>query len=481
MSDRPNVLIVCVDHWPGRLLGAAGHPHIHTPALDQLARNGVLFTNAYSTTPTCIPARRELCTGTFSPTHGDRVFNETLRMPSLPTLAQTFRDAGYQAYSVGKLHVYPQRDRIGFDEALINEEGRHHLGMKADDFELYLAEQGYPGEELTHAMCNNEYMTRPWHLPERCHPTNWTAREMCKVIKRRDPTRPALWYMSFNHPHPPLTPLRDYMDIYRDVDVDMPFIGQWAQDPEDLPWPAREVQTRMCPRNDAEIRLARQAFYALCTHIDHQFRLVLGMLNEEGLMDDTMVVFTCDHGDMLGNHRMWAKGVFYEDSAKIPLIYMPTADDDSVTPGTRDDRLATLGDVMPTVLERCGIRIPETVEGMPLVGESRRECLYGEHFEDKRATRMVHDGRHKLIYYPAGNMLQLFDLRKDPNEMRNLADEPAYGDVRARLTEELVKRLHGKDREWVEDGELVGGPDAEWFPHGNRRWSGQRGWRFIGG
>ena len=133
---RPNVLMISVDHWPGRLFGALGHPAVLTPTMDRLIENGVAFTNAYSTTPSCIPARRELHTGTLSPTHGDRVFNERLVMPDLPTLARTFRDAGYQAYAVGKLHVYPQRDRIGFDDVLLDEEGTappRHAGRRLRD------------------------------------------------------------------------------------------------------------------------------------------------------------------------------------------------------------------------------------------------------------------------------------------------------------------------------------------------------------
>ncbi len=216
---KPNVLLICVDHWPGYLLGSAGHPAVMTPTLDQLAANGVRFSNAYSATPTCIPARRGLMTGTTAHTHGDRIFNETLPMPEIPTMADAFSDAGYQTYAVGKLHVYPQRDRIGFDDVLLNEEGRHHLGLSADDYELFLADQGYPGWEYAHGMATTDYTVRPWHLSEHLHPTNWSAREMCRTIKRRDPNRPAFWYLSFNAPHPPLVPLRDYLDLYRDVEI----------------------------------------------------------------------------------------------------------------------------------------------------------------------------------------------------------------------------------------------------------------------
>ena len=476
--NRPNVLLICVDHWPGRLLKCAGHPCILTPTLDQLAANGVRFTNAYSAAPTCIPARLGLMTGTSPRTHGDRIMNGSARTPSLPMLAQTFADAGYQAYAVGKMHVNPQRSRIGFHDVILNEEGRHLEGMTADDYELFLDAEGYAGQELTHAMCNNEYLARPWHLPEYLHPTNWTVREMCRVINRRDPTRPSLWHLSFNFPHPPLVPLAPYLDLYRAIEIPEPFIGDWAQDPVNLPYALKLRTDRFHDLRPTELRLARQAFYALCTHIDHQLRLVIGMLREQYLLDNTVILFTGDHGDMLGNHRQFAKGIFYEDSAKIPMILMPATGDRRVGHHRVDDRLAELCDVMPTLLDLAGIPIPRTVEGLSLVGPKRRDYFYGEHYENERATRMIRDERCKLIYYAVGNRLQLFDLQEDPEEMRDLSADPAHAAIRKSLTRELVRRLYGGDRKWVRNGQLVGLPDRPYRPSPNRDLSGQRGWRF---
>ena len=152
-ARQPNVLLISTDHWPAQLLGIAGHPVIQTPTLDELARSGVRFTNCYAECPVCIPARRTLMTGTTPRTHGDRLFKETLPMPGLPTMAQTFRDAGYQAFGVGKLHVYPQRDRIGFDDVILDEEGRTQYGV-LDDYELFLGDQGFAGQHFNHGMSN---------------------------------------------------------------------------------------------------------------------------------------------------------------------------------------------------------------------------------------------------------------------------------------------------------------------------------------
>jgi len=373
---RPNVLLICADQWSGCLTGPAGHGYILTPTLNQFAANGVLFTQAYTSTPTCIPARRALMTGTSAKTHGDRVFNEFLEMDAgLPTLPQAFRDAGYQAYAVGKLHVYPQRNRIGFDDVILCEEGRHHLGGGKDDFELFLDREGYPGQELTHAMGNNVYITRPWHLPEYCHPTNWTVREMCRVIQRRDPTRPAFWYCSFIAPHPPITPPMEYFDMYRDSGIDEPFIGHWAKDPDRFPYALKLHNQEWNGMSQEEIKSARMGFYAQCTYIDHQMRLLIGTLREENLLNNTIIMFVSDHGDMLGNHNLWCKPPMFEWSAKISMILIPTAGYDRVSHHKVDNRLVCLRDVMPTLLELCDIPIPQTVEGHSLVSDYQRDHL----------------------------------------------------------------------------------------------------------
>jgi arylsulfatase A-like enzyme len=464
--------MITTDHWPAALFGVAGHPSVQTPTLDQLARNGTRFTNAYSECPVCIPARRTLMTGTPPRTHGDRVFKVMERMPQLPTLAQTFRDAGYQATAVGKLHVYPQRDRIGFDDVLLAEEGRPVLGA-IDDYDLWLTEQGYPGEGYGHGMSNNDYAYRPWHLPEPLHVTNWATRQMCRTIHRRDPTRPAFWYLSYCHPHPPLVPLPAYLDLYRDFEPPLPVVGRWAT--EQLPYALRAVQQSWGPFSEAQLRGIRRAFYALCTHIDHQLRLVIGTLREAQLLDNTIILFTADHGDMLGDHHLWAKRLYYEGSANVPMLLMGTANDPRVGYHRTDNRLVGWQDVMPTLLDLAGIPIPDGVEGLSMVGAAQRSTLYGECGEDQMATRMIHNGRYKLIYYPVGNHLQLFDLERDPQELEDLAGSPRVATVQAELVAKLMAEFYGGDEVWVQGGELVGLPDREYTPKPDRGLSGQRG------
>ncbi len=489
MSEKtsPNVLLICTDHQSGLLTGAAGHPVLMTPTIDQFARWGVRYTNAYSACPACIPARRSLMTG-MSPKAAElRMYREGVRLPEVPSLAQAFRNAGYQAYGVGKLHVSPQRDRIGFDDVLLEEQGRHQFkdipdGV-ADDWELFLAEQGYGGMEYAGGMTQNEWVTRPWHLPERCHPINWAATEMCKTIRRRDPSRPSFWYLSFSAPHPPLTPLGAYMDLYRDLPINDPVVGDWAESFEKLPYHIQNLSNpdtgTLVRGKPHEIELARRAYYAMITHIDHQIRVAIGYLREAGLLDNTIIVYTSDHGHMAGEHGLWCMTPFYEMSAKIPLIVVPPTGDSRLEPGSEDNRIADFADIYPTLLDLAGIEIPSHVDRLSLAGSVKRDYLYGEINEGEKAMRMIRKGSHKLIYYPVGNRSQLFDIADDPFEQHNLAGEPELEPVRNELESILVENLYGEDTEWVTGRQLEGLPDKPYRPSRDRSLKNQRGLRFM--
>jgi arylsulfatase A-like enzyme len=266
--------------------------------------------------------------------------------------------------------------------------------------------------------------------------------------------------------------------MYREDEIDRPFHGVWSGDEGALPYTLQANRNTGVHLTQSDVAAARRAFYALCTHIDHQLRVVIGVLREEALLDNTIICFTADHGDMLGNHGLWAKRLFYENSANIPLLLVGTSGasgDGRVGHHRVDDRLVGQQDIMPTLLDLCGIPIPETVEGMSMVGERRRDWLYAEIGEDATATRMVHDGRHKLIYYPVGNRRQLFDERDDPQELNDVAASPAYSAAVERLTQTLIGQLYGGDETRVRNGDLVGLPARRFVPGPNKGLSSQRG------
>ena len=470
--SQPNILLIVTDHWSANLLGAAGHPAIRTPTLDHLAACGTRFTNAYSEHPVCIPARRTLMTGTSAKEHGDRTFQAKLPMPThLPTMAQTFRNAGYQAYGVGKTHTYPQRDRIGFDDILMDDEGRTHHGV-TDDYEIFLGDKGYLGRQFGHGISNNGYGATTWHLPEEAHATNWATDQMCRIIRRRDPTRPAFWYLGYRHPHPPLVPPQRFLEFYQDVDLDEAYSGNWADD-DDLPLTLQAFRARY-KLSHTEAQWARKHFYALCTQIDQQIGLLIGTLREEGELDNTIIMFTSDHGESMGNHDIWAKQNFYESAANIPMLLIGVKDSPRMQAGKVDDRLVCLADVMPTFLDLAGIDIPETVTGQSMLAPPRGH-LYGEFGEGELSSRMIHDGRYKLVYYAAGNRLQLFVLLTDPYELHDLASQPSMANTLVRLKNLLISELYGSDSEWLTDGELVGLPNRTYRHAPNRSLGLMRG------
>lgn len=476
MTDRkPNVLLVIADQWSGSRLGCAGHPTVQTPTLDNLAKNGTRYTRSYSECPICIPARRTLMTGTTTRSHGDRVFQKSAPMPKFPTLASTFRDSGYQAYCVGKLHVFPERDRIGFDDVLLSEEGRPHLAI--DDYALYLSDHGHTGAAFAHGLPNNNYAHRPWHLPEHCHITNWATQAMCRTIKRRDPTRPAFWMLSYEAPHPPLAPLESYMAHYRELDTEPPINANWMNETKNLPYALQAILNYYPSLSSAALQEVRRAYYALCTHLDHQLSLVLGTLREERELDNTIILFCSDHGEMLGDFGLYAKRTFYEGSAHVPMILMGLPGDSRVIPGSTDERLVGLQDVMPTLLNLAGVDIPESCDGLSMVGEARRELIYGDVLENNNASRMIHNGRHKLIWYPAGNIIQLFDLVADPQEITDLSGDPEFRPIRNQLESALAAACYGKDiaEGWIKDGQLVGFDPGPYQANPDRSFSAQRG------
>jgi len=207
---------------------------------------------------------------------------------------------------------------------------------------------------------------------------------------------------------------------------------------------------------------------------------VIGTLREEGILDDTIVLIAADHGEMLGDFGLFAKRTYYEGSGCVPMVLMGRAGDQRVGHHRVDDRLVGLQDLMPTLLDLAGIPVPQSCDGLSMVGERRRQTLYGDCLENVSATRMLHDGRHKLIWYPAGNHLQLFDLEEDPGELRNRAGDPDYANVRERMVGGLVDQLYGIDVEqgWVEDGKLAGFEAPPYEEHPDRGLNGQRGLHF---
>ena len=297
-------------------------------------------------------------------------------------------------------------------------------------------------------MGNNTYYTTPWPLEDGCilpcglrH--RWCGRFKGEILH----VLPSfICPISFHIRR--WFRWKEYLDMYKDEDITLPPAGDWVDDSFIM----KEMTESGRHYSDREIKLAKKAYFAQCTLIDHQIRLVLGALRENGILDNTLIVFASDHGEMLFQHKMAGKRSFYENSSHIPLLFSgkPVAS----LRGKKDTRLACLEDIMPTLLEFCKIPVPDTSEGENLFGERKRQVLFGEISEGPRATRMIHDGRFKLIYYPWGNRIQLFDLEQDPMEMKDLSGRSEVRQIQEALEKELMQQLYGEDVNWISDGKL---------------------------
>jgi arylsulfatase A-like enzyme len=200
----------------------------------------------------------------------------------------------------------------------------------------------------------------------------------------------------------------------------------------------------------------RRAFYALCTHIDAQIRLVIGTLREEKLLDNTIIMITSDHGDMLGDFGLFAKRLMYENSARVPMILLGTKEDKIVGKGEVSNRLVGLADIMPTLLDLAKIKIPSSCDGQSMFHKNPRTFLYAEANENINATRMVTSNNYKLVWYPYGNSFQFFDLINDPKELEDVYEKSKFQSHIETLKNILIKNLYGKDLSFIKEGKLIG-------------------------
>lgn len=489
-DSRPNVVLICVDQWRGDALGIAGHPAVQTPYLDRLASRGANFLRAYSGVPSCIAARASLMTGLTQEHHGRVGYRDGVGWNYPHTLAGEFIRHGYQTQAIGKMHVHPARNRLGFEAVELHDGylhfGRDHAPDQAtvDDYLPWLQERaGATADYFDHGVDCNGVVARPWDKPEALHPTTWAFSESLRFLKRRDPEHPFFLFLSLHRPHPPYDPPQWAFDQYMAMDLPEPPVGDWTEDFERY-------------RNDhdpaagvahyrPEVRRRAQAgYYGHMSHIDHQVNRLLESIQAAGLRDNTIVCFVSDHGEMMGDHHLYRKSLPYEGSARVPLLFHAPPELGIVS-GIAPEALVELRDVMPTLLDMCGLEIPEIVDGTSLLPVMRgetggvRDVLHGEHmYAGEQSIHYLTDGREKYIWFSGDGHEQLFDLVADPHELHDLARDPARaGRVtqwRSRMIRELIDREEG-----FSNGECLvpGRPVKAVLDHllEGSRWTGEPG------
>ncbi|MEQ7128751.1 arylsulfatase [Actinopolymorpha sp. B11F2] len=478
MADQPNVVLICVDQWRGDCLSADGHELVHTPHLDALAARGARFRRGYSATPTCIPARAALMTGLSQRSHRRIGFENGRPWDYSTTMAGEFGRAGYQTQAIGKMHVYPERTRLGFDDVILHDGYLHYVRKRQrpyeefDDYLPWLRMQA--GASAVEDFCDNgvnsnSMVARPWDKPEAWHPTSWTVTQAMSWLYRRDPRSPFFLYLSFDRPHPPFDPPAWAYEQYLAEEPYHPVVGDWVEalEPYYQDWRHNPFAARMKP---AVLHRARAGYYGHLAHLDLQINRFLEILGEFGLAEDTIVCFISDHGEMLGEHNLFQKGLPYEGAARIPFLLSGPG----IEAGQVRDEIVELRDVMPTLLNAAGLKPPGTVEGrsvLPLLADppaaSWRDHLHGEHPHFQQTLHWIADDRWKYIWWSHSGQEQLFDLAADPKECHDLAADPACSSDMDRLRGLLVEQLRGREEGYVDAAGLVTGrAPRTWLDHG---------------
>jgi choline-sulfatase len=441
MSGQPHILVVMVDQLSALFLRAYGHPVTKTPTIDRLAEEGVVFENAYTPSPLCGPARAAFMTGAL-PSRTEAYDNSAEFRSSIPTFAHYLRLEGYRTCLSGKMHFVGADQLHGFEERLTTDVYPGDFGWTPD--------WSKPGERVDwwyHTMSS----VKQAGVAEMTNQLEYDDEVAFHAVRRlydyaryeRD--APLALCVSFSHPHDPYVARQRYWDLFSDDEIDLPAA---------LPVPYDELDSHgrrlwdACAMGDfeiteADVRSSRHGYYASLAYVDERIGDVLTALERCGLADDTVVLFTSDHGEFLGEHGLFYKMSFREHPARVPLIvHCPRR----FTP-RRVQEPVSLVDVLPTLadLARPGLsgELAYPVDGRSLVpllegeAENPEATVAGEYLAEgvEKPMVMLRRGRWKFIHTPADHD-QLFDLEADPLELVNLAEEEV----------ELVRELHDEVR-----------------------------------
>ena len=460
--ERPNILWICADQQRYDTIAALGYPHLSTPNLDQLVSDGVAFERAYCQAPICTPSRASFLTGMYpSSIHVNRNGNPTF--PEFPPLiGKRLAEAGYTCGLIGKLHLTSAYGRIetrtddGYSYWQYSHAPRDDW-ESGHDYADWLRAQGADLGELT---------KDPAGIPAELHQTTWCAE---KTIEFFEANRDQPWFASVNiyDPHPPFNPPQAYREQFDPQAVKPPLFREsdLAQQAKlaavDFQSAARhpqalDIKSPILPQapspsyieaetsGERDARSLIAAYYAMIKLIDDQVGRMLAALEADGQRDNTIVIFTSDHGEALGDHGLIQKGCrFYEGLARVPLIWSWRS---QYAAGLRSQALVELTDIVPTLLEVCGLDAPNYITGKSLLPLLRGERSPDNHREivrcefidaldmpDASVATMHFDGRYKLIVYHNHQLGELYDLENDPDEFDDLWDSAAHQALKLEL------------------------------------------------
>lgn len=445
---KPDILLLMPDQMRGDCLSILEHPVVRTPNLDALAKGGALFRRAYTTVPSCIPARFALLTGLAPQTSG--VVGFAAKPITTPTLPWLLGEAGYATVLVGRnMHQVPASKNCGYQRQLIGstyvDDDDYDLELKASVPEAGGIRQVMSGLGLN---CNG-WGGKPWPLADELHPTAWVVSQSRKVVAEVVSSQPLFLTASFYAPHPPLFPPEKFFVKYMKSALPAPARGDWVE--WDALSPAGDKQGHRVRLEGAPLRTTQAGYFGLIEHLDDQLAPLIAEFKARSAKAGRpwVIVVTSDHGEMLGDHGFFRKCEPFEGSANIPLI-VAASPGLEFKAGLHSMQPVCLEDLMPTLLELAGAKPPARLDGVSLVAALRggnqptREWLHFEHapcYSKAQAFHALTDSHHKYIWRPLDGTEHLFDLDHDPREEHDLARVAAQRELLERWRARLVQRL----------------------------------------
>ena len=447
---KPNILLITTDQQRYDTVGAAAPGFMRTPHTDFLMREGLTFDRCYVQAPACVPSRMSIMTGKSPQSLG--LYNNAaprgLLDENTPTMPRVMNELGYHTIAVGKMHFEPERARHGFQEMILPK-----------DYYNKMAKSGSPVQPMRHGLGQNEMYPGMATVPEAMTLTSFITEECVEYIEnRRDPNVPFFMWCSYSKPHPPLDPPEPYYSMYRQAPIPPAICGDWALQanaPASFNRFRQRWSTDLLPPEI--IHEARAAYYGLITQCDYNMGRIFSALQDIGELNNTLIIYTSDHGEFLGDHLGAGKFFPYEQSIHVPFVLRAPKGMAGDMAGTRSSELVTLMDILPTIVKFAG-GSSDAFEGKDLFAlarqEERRELLTGAYVGDGDYVFLITD-RYKYIYYPEGERAQLFDIINDREDLADLAGDAQYAPVLAALKARLLETLKESGSKFVDGDDFI--------------------------
>lgn len=455
--DRPDIVVIMTDQQRFDTIRALGASHMDTPNIDRLVEEGVSFGQCHVTAPSCVPSRASIFTGYYPHTSGVIANGQ----PWSRTWVQDLRASGYHTVNIGKMHTIPYDAPAGFDERFVVEnkdrfmEGRWFF----DEWDKALFSRRLRKQQREDYRKREDYRDRlgafTWDLDPAMHSDNFIGETAKWWLETKPVEKPLFLVIGFPGPHPPYDPTPEMAEKYLARDVPLPEMDQTELDSLAPPWKEKRdhdvevdhdsVAWKLDPTRE-ELHRMRAHYYANVEMIDTQIGEIIEVLRQRGRLDNTIIVFTSDHGDNLGDHGLSQKWAPYEEVTHVPLIVWAP---ERFAGGRSVDGLVQLFDLGPTILDWSGlapdptteaISLTPALEGAPFEGRSHVFCEQGGdvNMTGSKYFTMVRSRTHKLVHFQGAEYGQLYDLSADPGEKVNLWDTPEAQDEKRALLDVML-------------------------------------------